>query len=106
MSSCMKALRATNNIIVSIQYQVMLVEDHRNISCGGDPFNYLKSALKGIYFQLDPGQDAQILLLKEKFPYDEEIFEGLARTSKLKLVNVDEKDGEVSVIVRRINQQS
>lgn len=79
----------------------MLVEDHRNISCGGDPFNYLKSTLKGIYFQLEPGQDAQVLVMKEKFPYERDIYEGLARTSKLTLVNVDEKEGEVSIIVRR-----
>lgn len=81
----------------------MLVEDHRNISCGGDPFNYLKSTLKGIYFQLEPGQDAQVLVMKEKFPYETDIFEGLAKTSKLKLVEVKEKDGEVSIIVRRTN---
>ena len=81
----------------------MLVEDHRNISCGGDPFNYLKSTLKGIYFQLEPGQDAQVLVMKEKFPYEADIFEGLAKTSKLKLVEVKESDGEVSIIVRRTN---
>lgn len=83
----------------------MLVEDHRNISCGGDPFNYLKSAMKGLYFQLDPGQDAQILLLKEKFPYEKNTFEGIARASKLALYDFKEENDEVSLFVRRTNEK-
>lgn len=83
----------------------MLVEDHRYISCGGDPFNYIKSTMKGLYFQLDPGQDAQILLLKEKFPYDRSIFEGVAKTSKLTLFDLRESGEEVHLYVRRTNQQ-
>ncbi|AKA48851.1 hypothetical protein IX51_06745 [uncultured archaeon] len=83
----------------------MLVEDHRYISCGGDPFNYIKSTMKGLYFQLDPGQDAQILLLKEKFPYDRKTFEGVARTSKLTLFDFKEEKEELSLFVRRTNEK-
>ncbi len=83
----------------------MLIEDHRDISCGGDPFNYLKSTMKGLYFQLEPGQDAEVMLLKEKFPYDRNTFEGLARTSKLSLFDVKEEKEEVYLFLRRSNQK-
>ncbi len=79
----------------------MLTEDHRHISCGGDPFNYLKSVMKGLYFQLDPGQDANILIEKEKFPYSKELFDGMANASKLKITRYEEKNGEISMIVRK-----
>lgn len=79
----------------------MIVEDHRNISCGGDPFNYLKSVMKGLNIQLDPGQDAEILLLKEKFPYTRETFEGLARTTKLSVVDVKEEGTDIQIYVRK-----
>ncbi len=79
----------------------MIQEDHRNVSCGGDPFNYLKSVLKGINIQLDPGQDAEVLVLKEKFPYSKDTYEGLARTTKLSLVDVKETDTDVQIFVRK-----
>ncbi len=83
----------------------MLLEDHRYISCGGDPFNYIKSTMKGLYYQLEPGQDAQIMLLKEKFPYERNIFEGVAKTSKLTLFDFKEENEEVHLFVRRTNEK-
>lgn len=79
----------------------MITEDHRNVSCGGDPFNYLKSVMKGLNIQLDPGQDAEILLLKDKFPYNRETFEGLARTTKLAVVEVNETGTDINLHVRK-----
>ena len=79
----------------------MIKEDHRNVSCGGDPFNYLKSVLKGLNIQLDPGQEAEILVLKEKFPYSKGTYEGLARTTKLSLVDVRESGTDVQIYVRK-----
>lgn len=79
----------------------MLVEDHRNISCGGDPFNYLKSVMKGLFYQLSPGQDAEILVNKDTFPYDSDVFKGLAQTSKLTFVDLKEQNGEFTITVRR-----
>ncbi len=79
----------------------MIKEDHRNVSCGGDPFNYLKSVMKGLNIQLDPGQDAEILVLKEKFPYTRETFEGLARTTKLSLVDLREEGTDFQILVRK-----
>lgn len=79
----------------------MITEDHRNVSCGGDPFNYLKSVMKGLNIQLDPGQDAEILLLKEKFPYTRETFEGLARTTKLSLIDVKKEGDDLQLFVRK-----
>ncbi len=80
---------------------IMIEEDHRNITCGGDPFNYIKSVIKGLYFQLDPGQDAKIMVLREKFPYERNVFESLAKNSKLKVVSFEEKDKELHIVVRR-----
>ncbi|MEM0158378.1 MAG: hypothetical protein QXV22_02850 [Thermoplasmataceae archaeon] len=79
----------------------MLVEDHRNISCGGDPFNYIKSVFKGLSFQLEPGQDAVVMVMKDKFPYERSTFESLARSTKLNLREMTENNGEVSLILVR-----
>ena len=79
----------------------MLIEDHRNISCGGDPFNYLRSVLKGLSIQLDQGQDATVLLLKEKFPYDEAFFESMSGVMKLKLVEMQTDGVEISLHLRK-----
>ncbi|MCL4329988.1 MAG: hypothetical protein M1533_03185 [Candidatus Thermoplasmatota archaeon] len=81
----------------------MLVEDHRKVSCGGDPFNYLKSVLKGLSFQLDPGQDAQVLLDREKFSYSRDVFEGMGHLSKLKLMEIEEKPQEIDLVFRKEN---
>ncbi len=82
----------------------MITEDHRNVSCGGDPFNYLKSVLKGLNIQLEPGQDAEVLVLKEKFPYTRDIFEGLARSTKLSLVDLKEEGTDFRLLVRKLAQ--
>lgn len=82
----------------------MITEDHRNISCGGDPFNYLKSVLKGLSILLDQGQDAQVLVLKEKFPYNRETFEGIARATKLSLVEIKEDGPDFQIFVRKPQQ--
>ncbi len=81
----------------------MIIEDHRNISCGGDPFNYLKSVLKSLQFSLEPGQEAMVQILKEKFPYEERLFDAVGSTYSLKLVDFQEHGGEVDVIFRRAN---
>lgn len=81
----------------------MITEDHRNITCGGDPFNYLKSVMKGLSIQLNPGQDAEIILSKDKFDYDQQTMEGLARTTKLVLVAVKRETDDIRLIVRKGN---
>ena len=83
----------------------MIVEDHRNISCGGDPFNYLKSVMKGLSIELEAGQDAKVLLLKEKFPYQRSTYEGLARTTHLSVIDLSDTNGEVTVFLRKPQQQ-
>ena len=35
----------------------MKTDDQRNVICGGDPENYLKAYLKGLYFDLDDGDE-------------------------------------------------
>lgn len=79
----------------------MLIDDERSVSCGGDPFNFLKSVLKGIYIQLDPGQDAKILVTKEKYPYEKAIFEALATNAKLSLLDLIEDGEDFNILVRK-----
>ncbi len=79
----------------------MLIDDERNVSCGGDPFNFLKSVMKGLGVQLDPGQDAMVLVMKEKYPFKQEIFQGLAGTGKLRMVNLEETGDEFHITVRK-----
>ena len=79
----------------------MLIDDERNVSCGGDPFNFLKSVLKGIYIQLDQGQDAKILVAREKYPYDKDIFAALASNAKLNLLDLVVDGDDFNIIVRK-----
>ncbi|MHB1440020.1 MAG: hypothetical protein ACYCSO_09835 [Cuniculiplasma sp.] len=75
----------------------MIEEDYRYISCGGDPFTYLKSAFRAMKIELEPGQEGRMLLLKEKFPYEKNIFNSLASQNKMEISKFEEKDGELTV---------
>ncbi len=79
----------------------MIVDDERNVSCGGDPITFLKSVMKGLYYQLEPGQDAKILVLHEKYPFEKNIFEGIANSAKVKLVTMDDDGNEIHLLIRR-----
>ena len=39
----------------------MKTDDQRNVICGGDPENYLKAYLKGLYFDLDDGDEIKVI---------------------------------------------
>lgn len=80
----------------------MIVEDHRNISCGGDPFSYLKSVMKGLQFSLEDGQEAEILLMQDKFPYERSLFETMGGVYHLMLVSYSASNGEIAVIYRKV----
>ena len=83
----------------------MLIDDERNVSCGGDPFNFLKSVMKGLYIQLDQGQDAKILVTREKYPYGKDIFAALASNAKLSLLDLVVDGDDFNIIVRKpLNQ--
>ncbi len=80
----------------------MIEEDYRYITCGGDPFTYLKSAFRAMKIELEPGQEGAMTFLKEKFPYDKSIFESLASQNSMELRNFSEKDGELRVEMTRM----
>ena len=75
----------------------MIEEDYRYISCGGDPFTYLKSAFRAMKIELEPGQEGRMRLLKEKFPHEKNIFNSLASQNKMEISKFEEKDGELTV---------
>ncbi|MCL4335055.1 MAG: hypothetical protein M1402_03045 [Candidatus Thermoplasmatota archaeon] len=81
----------------------MIIDDERNVACGGDPVTFLKGVMKGLYFQLEPGQDAKILLLKEKYPFDIEVFRGIASSARVNLLEFKEESGEIELLIRRTN---
>ncbi len=80
----------------------MIEEDYRYITCGGDPFTYLKSAFRAMKIELESGQEGRMLFLREKFPYDKNIFQSLASQSKLELKRFLEENGELTIEVMRI----
>jgi hypothetical protein len=77
----------------------MIVEDHRYISCGGDPFNYMKSVFKGLSIELDEGNEAEVIMMTEKFPYEQKVFEGLASTTKLKIKDFKKEGDETHIFL-------
>lgn len=79
----------------------MIIDDERNVSCGGDPITFMKGVMKGLYYQMDPGQDAKILILREKYPYERSIFEGIANSAKVRLVEMMDDGKEISLLIRR-----
>ncbi|EQB68916.1 MAG: hypothetical protein RE472_07270 [Thermoplasmatales archaeon] len=83
----------------------MIEEDYRYISCGGDPLTYLKSAFKAMKIELEPGQEGRMLFMKEKFPYDRNIFSSLATQNAMDITKFEEKDGELTIEMVR-NQQN
>ncbi len=79
----------------------MIVDDERDVLCGGSPLVYLKSLMKSLYFRLEPGQDAKILLLREKFPFGKEMLSKLATDVGARLISFDEKQGEIHIVIRK-----
>ncbi|MDG7045119.1 MAG: hypothetical protein JRN02_07085 [Nitrososphaerota archaeon] len=80
----------------------MIVEDLRNVTCGDDPLTYLRNTMKLLYFECAPGQEANLLLMKSRFPYERPVFESLASINKLEMLNFIEQNGEISVHLKRM----
>ncbi len=79
----------------------MIIEDQRKITCGGDPFNYLLSTLKGIALDINKGDTVNLLLMENKFPYDEEKFRQILNFVKLDLIDLKRNEGEIGIIFRK-----
>ncbi|WMT52169.1 MAG: hypothetical protein RE471_04640 [Ferroplasma sp.] len=79
----------------------MKTDDQRNVICGGDPENYLKAYLKGLYFDLDDGEEIRVIFLSEKFPFDAEKFGQLVSAAKLKLSDYKDEGNEKELIIKK-----
>ncbi len=79
----------------------MRTEDQRKVVCGGDPENYLKAYFKGLYFDLDDGEEIKIIASKEKFPFKKEKFEELAKYSKLELFDFNDNGSEIDIFLKK-----
>ncbi len=79
----------------------MRIEDYTGISCGGDPFNYILSLLKSLAIDLNPEEIIKIILIKDKFPYDESTFFNIINHCNLVPVKVQYSNEKVSLIVTK-----
>ncbi|ARD84292.1 hypothetical protein [Ferroplasma acidiphilum] len=79
----------------------MNVDDQREVICGGDPDNYLKAYLKGLYFDLDDGQEIKVIFSSEKFPFNNEKFSEMVKAAKLKLLNYSGTEDTKTLIIKK-----
>jgi hypothetical protein len=79
----------------------MKTDDQRNVVCGGDPENYLKAYLKGLYFDLDDGEEIRVIFVSEKFPFDGEKFHKMVSAAKLKLSDYKDTGSEKELIISK-----
>jgi len=79
----------------------MNVDDQREVICGGDPENYLKAYLKGLYFDLDDGEEIKVIFSSEKFPFNNEKFSEMVKTAKLELLNYSGTENTKTLIIKK-----
>ena len=79
----------------------MKTDDQRNVICGGDPENYLKDYLKGLYFDLDDGDEIKVIFRAEKFPFDNKKFDQMVRAAKLKLSDYKDTGSEKELVINK-----
>ncbi|MGP6294378.1 hypothetical protein [Caldiplasma sukawensis] len=79
----------------------MIEEDYRFISCGGDPFTYLKSVFRSAKVELEEGQEMRILLMKDKFPYERNIFDAMAKQNCIKIEKFQYSGDELHIEMLR-----
>ncbi|AGO61339.1 hypothetical protein ACLIKE_06060 [Ferroplasma acidiphilum] len=79
----------------------MNVDDQREVICGGDPDNYLKAYLKGLYFDLDDGQEIKVIFSSEKFPFNNEKFSEMVKAAKLTLLNYSGTEDTKTLIIKK-----
>jgi hypothetical protein len=79
----------------------MNVDDQREVICGGDPDNYLKAYLKGLYFDLDDGEEIKVIFSSEKFPFSNEKFGEMVKTAKLNLLNYSGTEDTKTLIIKK-----
>jgi len=41
----------------------MIEEDYRNVSCGGDPFNFLMSTIKSIQLDIKSSDSVKVMII-------------------------------------------
>jgi hypothetical protein len=79
----------------------MLEEDYRNISCGGDPFNFLMANIKSLAVDIKQSDIVKIMMLKDKFPYNDKVFERIAKFCKLNVIRIEREGDEIHLILKK-----
>jgi len=79
----------------------MIEIDYRNVSCGGDPFNFLMSSIKSIQIEINQSEIVKVIIIKDKFPYDNKTFEKIVNYSKLSLINIDRINNEIHLTLEK-----
>ena len=79
----------------------MMEEDYRNVSCGGDPFNFLMSTIKSIQLDIKLSDYVKVMIMEDKFPYTDKIFEKIANYYKLNFVSIERVNNEIHLILEK-----
>jgi hypothetical protein len=79
----------------------MIEMDYRNVSCGGDPFNFLMSSIKSIQIEIEHSDTVKVMLIKDKFPYDNKTFERIVNYCKLSIVDICRENNEIYLLLRK-----
>ncbi|MEM0139791.1 MAG: hypothetical protein QXZ44_04175 [Ferroplasma sp.] len=62
------------------------------------PFNFLISNLKSIKIDNNAGESVKLVLMADKFPYDENTFVSILNYCRLNPVSVENKGGKINLI--------
>jgi hypothetical protein len=84
-----------------MKYTYMRTDDQTGVVCGGDPENYLKAYFKGLYFDLDDGEEIQIKALREKFPMGEAAIKTLAENAGLKMYKYKDNGDIIYIYLKK-----
>ncbi len=79
----------------------MIEIDYRNISCGGDPFNFLMSSIKSIQIEIKSSDIVKVMIMKDKFPYDDKTFEKIVNHARLNLIKIERINGEAYLTLKK-----
>jgi len=84
-----------------VKYTYMKFDDQTGVVCGGDPENYLRAYFKGLYFDLDDGEDIEIKALKEKFPMGEQKIKEIAENAKLNMYKYTDNGDIIYIYIKK-----
>ena len=62
---------------------------------------HLSAYLKGLYFDLDDGEEIKVIFSSEKFPFNNEKFGEMVKTAKLQLLDYSDTEDAKTLIIKK-----